>query len=83
MPPVKAKPKSNPVYCSRTADKFVVRMPDGMRPEVETRAADEFISMNSFVVQAIAEKLDREKRKDLLLNALAAQVSIDNEAHVH
>lgn len=81
MPAVKANPKSKRENSSRTADKFVVRMPDGMRPDVEARAASDFISMNSFVVQAIAEKLDRDKRQDLLLGALAAQVQAQTQTH--
>ena len=58
-------------YNSRTADKFVVRFPDGMRDQVAAAAGEVFTSMNTFVIQAIAEKLDRDKRQDLLLDALA------------
>ncbi|WP_122219225.1 Arc family DNA-binding protein [Pseudomonas syringae group genomosp. 7] len=56
---------------SREADKFVVRMPDGMRSGVDAAAAQLYTSMNTFVVQAVAEKLDRQQRQDLLLDALA------------
>lgn len=59
---------------SRDADKFVIRLPDGMRSEVEVAADDQFISMNSYILQAIAEKLDREGRQDLLLEALVKAV---------
>jgi len=59
-------------YNSRTADKFVVRLPDGIRAQVETAAAGEFTSMNTFVIQAIAEKLDRQQRQEVLLDALVA-----------
>lgn len=59
---------------SRDADKFVIRLPDGMRSEVEVAADDQFTSMNAYILQAIAEKLDREGRQDLLLNALAKAV---------
>ncbi|MEE5114186.1 Arc family DNA-binding protein [Pseudomonas alliivorans] len=59
---------------SRDADKFVIRLPNGMRSEVEVAADDQFTSMNSFILQAIAEKLDREGRQDLLLDALAEAV---------
>lgn len=55
---------------SRAADKFVVRLPDGMRPNVETAASDMHTSMNTFVVQAIEEKLARGERQELLLDAL-------------
>lgn len=55
---------------SRTADKFVVRMPDGVRSRVEAAADLDHISMNTFVVQAIEEKLARARRQELLLDAL-------------
>lgn len=55
---------------SRTADKFVVRMPDGVRSRVEAVADLDHISMNTFVVQAIEEKLARSVRQELLLDAL-------------
>ncbi|GFM86128.1 hypothetical protein PSCICO_15270 [Pseudomonas cichorii] len=60
---------------SREADKFVIRYPDGMREEVHNASVDQYISMNTFVIQAIAEKLDRQKRQDLLLDALAQAVA--------
>lgn len=59
---------------SRDADKFVIRLPYGMRSEVDVAAEDQFTSMNSFILQAIAEKLDRAARQDLLLDALAEAV---------
>nr|WP_221932087.1 Arc family DNA-binding protein [Pseudomonas mendocina] len=55
---------------SRTADKFVVRMPDGVRSRVEAAADLDHTSMNTFAVQAIEEKLARAKRQELLLDAL-------------
>ncbi|KJU81024.1 hypothetical protein N619_01295 [Ectopseudomonas oleovorans] len=55
---------------SRTADKFVVRMPDGVRARVDAAADLDHTSMNTFVVQAIEEKLARAKRQELLLDAL-------------
>lgn len=56
---------------SRTADKFVVRFPDGMRDQVAAAANQEFTSMNTFVIQAIAEKLDRDKLQEIALIVLA------------
>jgi len=49
---------------SRTADKFVIRLPDGMRDQVKARADDRFISMNGWVLQAIDEKLRSEQKKE-------------------
>lgn len=56
---------------NREADKFVVRMPEGMRSNVDKAAGLLFTSMNTFVIQAVAEKLDRQSRQALLLDALA------------
>jgi len=58
-------------YNSRNADKFVVRMPDDMRDQMHRAANQEFISMNTFVIQAIAEKLDRDKLQEIALLVLA------------
>ncbi|HGM6620255.1 hypothetical protein ACP87_09875 [Pseudomonas oleovorans] len=59
---------------SRTADKFVVRLPADMRGRVDEAAGQQYTSMNTFIVQAIAEKLDRDRKQQLLLEALAAKV---------
>ena len=56
---------------SRTADKFVVRFPDGMRDQVAAAAGEVFTSMNTFVIQAVAEKLDRDKLQEIALIVLA------------
>lgn len=58
-------------YDSRTADKFVVRLPDDMRSDVEALAAFEDRSMNSVIVQAIQNHLDSNRRQELMLDALA------------
>ena len=55
---------------SRTADKFNVRLPDGIRPRIEDASQLDHVSMNTFVVQAIEEKLARGVRQELLLDAL-------------
>ncbi|PWU25723.1 hypothetical protein DK254_24060 [Pseudomonas sp. RW407] len=53
---------------SHTAAKFVVRLPDGMRDQVEQRSNTDHISMNSFIVQAIEEKLARAAGKPDLVS---------------
>lgn len=59
-----------PAFDSRTAPKFVVRFDnDTTRQLVSDRADLEHISMNSFVLQAIDEKLERGARIDRLLDA--------------
>ena len=58
-------------YDSRTADKFVVRLPEGLRTEIEGAADYLDRSMNSVFVQAVRQYLDNQKRQELLLDALA------------
>ena len=61
-------------FSSRTADKFVVRLPDGMRDEVDVAAGQLDTSMNTIFIQALRQYLDGNKRQALLLDALAAAV---------
>ena len=51
--------------------KFVVRLPDGLRGEVEEAADAADTSMNTIFVRAIRQYLDKQARQDLLLDALA------------
>ncbi|MDH1009963.1 Arc family DNA-binding protein [Pseudomonas nicosulfuronedens] len=53
---------------SRTADKFVVRLPDGVRDQVAEKCQASHISMNSYVVQALEEKLARDGGEPDLLS---------------
>lgn len=55
---------------SRDADKFVIRFPDGMRARVNEASQVGFWSMNNYVIIAILEKLDRDERAKLALDAL-------------
>jgi hypothetical protein len=43
-----------------------------MRAKMDLAAWNLYMSMNSFVITAIAEKLDRDQRQELLLDALVA-----------
>ncbi len=62
-------------YSSRTADKFVIRLPPGMRRQVQSEAVPLHISMNSWILQAIDEKLDRDQRAHKALDALVVAAS--------
>lgn len=62
-------------YDSRLADKFVVRLPDGMRSRVEAAANAADRSMNSVFIQALRQYLDSQNLQELLLEALAASVN--------
>ncbi|HHG5298913.1 TPA: Arc family DNA-binding protein [Pseudomonas aeruginosa] len=55
---------------SRDMDKFVVRLPDGLRAEVEAEAKRDSRSMNSLIVVALREYLHGQQQKRALLNAL-------------
>lgn len=62
-------------YDSRTADKFVVRLPDGLRAYIEAAANANDRSMNSVFVQAVRQYLDRQNRQQILLDALVNTVT--------
>ncbi|EMX8719652.1 Arc family DNA-binding protein [Pseudomonas aeruginosa] len=59
-----------PASTSRDMDKFVVRLPDGLRAEVEAEAKRDERSMNSVVIIALREYLHGQQQKRALLNAL-------------
>ncbi|EMX5499953.1 Arc family DNA-binding protein [Pseudomonas aeruginosa] len=61
-----------PASTSRDMDKFVVRLPDGPRAEVEAEAKRDERSMNSLIVVALREYLHGQRRKHALLDALTA-----------
>ncbi|MBF8394251.1 Arc family DNA-binding protein [Pseudomonas aeruginosa] len=61
-----------PTSTSRDMDKFVVRLPDGLRAEVEAEAKRDSRSMNSLIVVALREYLHGQRRKHALLDALTA-----------
>ncbi|MCD5990151.1 Arc family DNA-binding protein [Pseudomonas sp. CDFA 553] len=72
-----AIPSTKPIKSapSREADKFVVRLPDDLRPRVKAAAEENVCSMNSLVVLALRQYLDGQQRQQLLLDALAAAVT--------
>ena len=55
---------------SRTADKFVVRMPEGMRERFKKHSSARHISMNSSVVQGLESYLDGQEELDIMLEGL-------------
>lgn len=60
---------------SQQADKFVVRLPNGMRNRLTDAALAQHASMNTIFIQALEQFLDSQYRQQLLLDALAAQVN--------
>ena len=63
------------VYSSRTADKFVVRLPDGMRELIFDVAKENHRSMNS-------EIIDRLKKSLGAADVESGSVEVDGEGHV-
>lgn len=62
-------------YDSRTADKFVVRLPYGLRADIEAAANASDRSMNSVFVQAVRQYLDGQNRQQIFLDVLANTVT--------
>jgi plasmid stability protein len=48
------------IYSSRTADKFVVRLPDGMRERIADVARNHHRSMNSEIIARLEQSLFQE-----------------------
>ncbi|AVH36987.1 hypothetical protein AL532_11980 [Pseudomonas monteilii] len=68
-------------FDSHSLDKFVVRLPDGMRDQVAAAAAADDRSMNSLIVKAIREHLDRNERASVLLDALTLAATAQGVRH--
>lgn len=51
------RPTKQAVYSSRTADKFVVRLPDGMRERIAEVARTHHRSMNSEIIARLEKSL--------------------------
>ena len=51
-------------YSSRTADKFVIRLPDGMRTRIEDVAKQNHRSMNAELVRRIEHSLLEDEGHD-------------------
>lgn len=52
------RPLKQAIYSSRTADKFVVRLPDGMRERIADVAKEHHRSMNSEIIARLEKSLD-------------------------
>lgn len=69
-------------YDSRTADKFVVRLPGGLRADIEATANAGDRSMNSVFIQAVRQYLDGKNRQQILLDVLANTVTTPSQGGV-
>ena len=54
------RPLKQAIYSSRTADKFVVRLPDGMRERIAELARNHHRSMNSEIIARLEQSLIQE-----------------------
>lgn len=54
------QPMKQATYSSRTADKFVVRLPDGMRERIADVAKVHHRSMNSEIIARLEQSLEGE-----------------------
>ncbi|WGV21993.1 YlcI/YnfO family protein [Pseudomonas putida] len=68
-------------YGSRDADKFVVRLPDGMRDRIAKAAEADDRSMNSLIVTAIRNELDGRARANAILDALTQAAEAKGVTH--
>jgi len=55
--------KKNVVYSSRTADKFVVRLPNGMRDRIAEVARTQHRSMNSEIIARLENSLENDSQQ--------------------
>lgn len=67
------KPLKQAIYSSRTADKFVIRLPDGMREKIAERARGHYRSMNSEIITVLEKELSIE-----LTDEERAQIELEN-----
>ncbi|KIQ02600.1 MULTISPECIES: Arc family DNA-binding protein [Pseudomonas] len=54
------RPMKQAIYSSRTADKFVVRLPDGMRERIADVARQHHRSMNSEIIARLEQSMLQE-----------------------
>lgn len=70
---------ADPMRKSQSADKFVVRLPDGLRQKVELLAASDATSMNSLFVRGARLLVEGQARQALLLDALEQAVMVGHD----
>lgn len=68
-------------FDSHSLDKFVVRLPDGMRDQVAAAADADDRSMNSLIVTAIRNELEGRSRANALLAALTLAAQANGVSH--
>ena len=70
---------------SREQDKFVVRLPDGLRPRIATVAQENHRSMNSEIIYRIERSLTLElalyEKKQVITQLLNRITELEAKAH--
>ncbi|WP_423814736.1 Arc family DNA-binding protein [Pseudomonas fragi] len=70
---------------SREQDKFVLRLPDGLRPRIATAAQDNHRSMNSEIIYRIERSLTLElalyENKQVIAQLLNRITDLEAKAH--
>ncbi len=70
---------------SREQDKFVLRLPDGLRPRIATAAQDNHRSMNSEIIYRIERSLTLElalyENKQVIAQLLNRITELEAKAH--
>lgn len=70
---------------SREQDKFVLRLPDGLRPRIATAAQDNHRSMNSEIIYRIERSLTLElalyENKQVIAQLLNRIKELETKAH--
>lgn len=62
--------KKSPTTISRDADKFVLRMPDDMRPRFTALAEKQSTSMNTVMVHGLTSYLDGLEELEILISGV-------------
>jgi hypothetical protein len=75
--------KTSPAATSRASDKFILRLPDGMRKHLAKVAEREGRSMNAIAIAALAMYLEKEKQNQLLGVETAIRELTDQLANQH
>ncbi|MBM7059614.1 Arc family DNA-binding protein [Pseudomonas sp. UL073] len=72
------RPMKQAIYSSRTADKFVVRLPEGMRERIADIARNHHRSMNSEIIARLEQSMLQEGAldDDLSLNHDRPELSL-------
>lgn len=60
------QPLKQAVYTSRNADKFVVRLPDGMRERIAEVARTHHRSMNSEIIARLEQSINQEQNVEAI-----------------